>query len=327
MKAYICRTLGMPDAHRVEEVPSPAAREGHVVVSVKAAGVNFPDTLMVQGKYQHTPPLPFIPGHEISGVIKEVGPGVKGYRPGDRVLAFMRHGGFGAFCEESLVKADHFLTLLPDTVDYVSAAATPLAYGTAFHSLRKARITGGETVLVLGASGGVGMAAVQIAKLLGARVIACASSDEKLALCARNGADELVNYEVEDLRSAIRRLTGGRGVDIAVDPVGDRFAEPVVRGMAWNGRYCIVGFAGGQIPRIALNLLLLKGCELIGLGVGVNADRDATEYTANQRQMLDWMAAGKLQPIVTARYPLAQAAEALNAIMNRTVKGKVVLTL
>lgn len=327
MKAYICRRLGLPAEHRVEEIPSPTAGPDQVVISVKAAGVNFPDTLMVQGKYQHTPPLPFISGHEVSGVIKEVGKGVTGYRVGDRVVAFVRHGGFGAFCEETVIKADHFLSAIPANVDHVSASATPLAYGTAFHSLRKARLQSGETALVLGASGGVGLAAVQIAKLLGARVIACASSEEKLALCRQHGADELVNYEKADLRASIRSLTGDCGLDVAIDPVGDRFSEPVIRGMAWGGRFCIVGFAGGQIPRIALNLVLLKGCELIGIGVGVNADRDATEYVANQGRMLNWMAEGRLTPVVSATYPLEQTATALEDIMKRRVQGKVVITI
>lgn len=327
MKAYICRRLGLPGEHRVEDIPSPTAAPGQVVIRVKAAGVNFPDTLMVQGKYQHTPPTPFISGHEVSGVIKEVSAGVTDYRPGDRIVAFIRHGGFGAFCEETVVEADHFLSHLPANVDFVSAAAIPMAYGTAFHSLRKARLKKGETVLVLGASGGVGLAAVQLAKLLGARVIACASSEEKLSLCGKLGADALVNYERDDLRAAIRQLTDNHGIDVAIDPVGDRFSEAVIRGMAWGGRFCIVGFAGGQIPRIALNLVLLKGCELIGIGVGVNADRDSTEYVANQEQMLQWIADGILQPVISATYPLARTADALEDIMKRKVQGKVVITM
>ena len=327
MKAYICRTLGPPESHGIEEMASPSVPRGHVLISVRAAGVNFPDALMVEGRYQHTPPVPFIPGHEFAGTIKEIGDGVVGYKSGDRVVAFIRHGGFGAFCDETVVKADHFLSQIPDEVDFISAAALPLAYGTAFHSLRKACLDRDETVMVLGASGGVGLAAVQIAKLLGARVIACASSAAKLALCKRYGADELINYAAEDLRSSIRELTNHRGLDVVIDPVGDRFAEPAVRGMGWGGRYCVVGFAGGQIPRIPLNLVLLKGCSLIGIGLGVNADNDATEYIANQKQMLSWIVEGKLKPVVTATYPLMRTADALLDIANRRVQGKVVLTM
>jgi NADPH2:quinone reductase len=327
MKAYVVRQLGMPDSHQVIDWASPAPQPGHVVIRVRAAGVNFPDMLMVQGKYQHTPPVPFIPGHEVAGDIMAMGDGVTGYRAGDRVVAFMRHGGFGAFCTETLVKADHFLAKLPDEVSYVAAASMPLAYGTAFHALRKGRVKPGDKVLILGASGGVGLATVQIAKLLGARVIACASSEEKLATCRAHGADETVNYETADLRAEIRRLTADRGLDVAIDPVGDKYAEPVVRGMAWGGRYVIVGFAGGQIPRIPLNLVLLKGCELIGIGVGVNADKDCTEYVQNQDQMLQWVAQEQLRPVVSATYPLERTAGALADIIARKVQGKIVLTM
>lgn len=325
MKAVLCRRFDHPSSLTLEDVPSPTAGEGQVVVSVKVAGVNFPDALMVQGKYQHKPAFPFAPGHEYAGIVKEVGPGVSGFRIGDRVCGQVRSG---AFAEELAVTVDDLLVSVPPKVDLVSAGAFALAYGTSFHALRdRAQIQRGESVLVLGASGGVGLAAVQLGKLLGARVIACASSEQKLETCKRYGADEVVNYETQDLREAIKSLTGGKGVDVVCDQVGGSYAEPALRSMAWKGRYCVVGFAAGEIPKIPLNLVLLKGCSIVGVGVVSNARRDSAEYKANLSQMLRWMETGELMPVVTATYTLARAGEALSDVMSRKVQGKAVVVM
>jgi NADPH2:quinone reductase len=326
MKAIVCKQLGLPNTLALEDLPSPRAAAGQIIVGVKAVGANFADVLMVQGRHQLTPPPPFIPGMELAGVVKEVGPGVSDYKSGDRVCAYLRHGG--AFAEEVAVTVDHAVAPLPDNVDMVAAAAFPLTYGTSFHALAdRGRLKPGETVLVLGASGGVGLAAVQLAKIMGARVIACASSAEKLATCRRHGADEVINYETENLRDAVRHLTDDKGVDVVCDQVGGKYAEPALRSMAWNGRYCVVGFASGAIPQIPLNLVLLKGCSILGVAVGSNALRDPTDYRRHLLQMIDWIAAGTLIPVVTASYPLARTADALNDLMQRKVQGKVMIVV
>lgn len=324
MKAIVCRQFGLPHTLAWEDVPSPSAGPGQIIVGVKAAGANFPDVLMVQGKYQVKPPFPFTPGMEMAGIVTAVGSGVADYKLGDRVCAYLRHGG--AFAEEVAITVNHAVAHLPANVDMLAAAAFPLAYSTSFHAIKdRGRLKPGETVLVLGASGGVGIAAVQLAKLMGARVIACASTAEKLATCKRHGADEIINYEAEDLRDAIDRLTEGKGVDVVCDQVGGKHAEPALRAMAWNGRYCVVGFASGSIPQIPLNLVLLKGCSIIGVAVGSNALRDPTDYRNNLAQMLEWIAAGTLVPVVTATYPLARAADALDDLMQRKVQGKAII--
>lgn len=324
MKALLCKSHGEPDSLVFEDCESPHPLDDEVVVTVHAAGVNLPDVLKVQGRHQLKPPLPFSPGHEVAGVIKEVGKGVKGFAPGDRVVSNLRYGGFR---EEVAVKADHSLARFPDTVDFVMAAALPLAYGTSFHALRRGSLVDGETLLVLGAAGGVGLAAVQIGKLLGATVIACASSDERLATCTRFGADHVVNYEKENLRDAVRDLTSDRGVDVVVDPVGGRHSEPALRSLAWNGRHVVIGFAGGSIPSIPLNLILLKGGAVLGAAVGTNAVHDATEYRENLRTMIDWMAQGRLTPAVSRTYPFAQAREAIGDLLHRRIEGKAVITM
>jgi len=324
MKAVVCRQYGPPDTLVIEEHASPRAGPGEVVISVRAAGVNFPDGLKVQGTHQLTPGVPFSPGHEVAGVIKEVGPGVESYKLGNHVVAHLRNGGF---MEEVVAKADHTLAVIPTEVDFVAAAAFPLAYGTSFHALRRADLAAGETLLVLGASGGVGVAAVQLGKLLGARVIACASTEEKLATCRQYGADESINYETDDLREAIKRLTGGRGVDVVVDPVGGKYAEPVVRSMAWKGRYAVVGFAAGAIPKIPLNLVLLKGCSIVGAAVASNAVRDAGEYKQNLARMIEWIASGRLKPVVTRTYRIEETGAAITDVMSRKVHGKAVVVM
>ncbi|HZF20212.1 MAG TPA: NADPH:quinone oxidoreductase family protein [Burkholderiales bacterium] len=321
MKAVLCKEWGPPDALVVEDIPSPKPGKGQLLVSVKASGVNFPDVLLIQNKYQFKPELPFSPGSEIAGVVKQVGEGVHGFMPGDRVMAHIRSGGYA---EEAVVD-EALLAPVPAGLDFTVAASFGLVYATAYHALKdRAAIRSGETLLVLGAAGGVGLAAVELGKLLGARVIACASSDEKLETCKRFGAEVAINYEREDLREALKNL--GRAVDIALDPVGGKYSEPAVRAMAWKGRYLVVGFASGEIPKIPLNLTLLKGCSIVGVFWGEFARRERDLNAANLRELTAWLRAGKIKPLVSASYPLARAADALNDMMNRKVQGKVVLT-
>ncbi len=321
MKAVLCKNWGPPDSLVVEEVPSPAPGKGQLLVSVKASGVNFPDVLLIQNKYQFRPELPFSPGSEIAGVVRQVGEGVHGFMPGDRVMAHTRWGGYA---EEAVVD-EALVTPVPAGLDLAVAASFGLVYATAYHALKdRAAIKAGETLLVLGAAGGVGLAAVELGKLFGARVIACASSDEKLETCKRFGAEITINYEREDLREALKNL--GSAADIVLDPVGGKYSEPAVRAMAWKGRYLVVGFASGEIPKIPLNLTLLKGCSIVGVFWGEFAKRERDLNAANLRELTAWLRAGKIKPLVSASYPLERAADALNDMMNRKVQGKVVLT-
>ena len=321
MKAVLCKDWGPPDALVVEDIPSPKPGKGQLLVSVKASGVNFPDVLLIQNKYQFKPELPFSPGSEIAGVVKQVGEGVHGFMPGDRVMAHIRSGGYA---EEAVVD-EALLAPVPAGLDFTVAASFGLVYATAYHALRdRAGIKAGETLLVLGAAGGVGLAAVELGKLFGARVIACASSDDKLETCRRFGAEITINYEREDLREALKNLGGH--VDVALDPVGGKYSEPAVRAMAWNGRYLVVGFASGEIPKIPLNLTLLKGCSIVGVFWGEFAKRERDLNAANLRELTAWLRAGKIKPLVSASYPLERAADALKDMMNRKVQGKVVLT-
>jgi len=321
MRAVLCKDWGPPDSLVVEDVPSPAPGKGQLLVSVKASGVNFPDVLLIQNKYQFKPELPFSPGSEIAGVVRQVGEGVHGFMPGDQVMAHIRWGGYA----EEVVVDEALVTPVPAGLDFTVAASFGLVYATAYHSLKdRARIKAGETLLVLGAAGGVGLAAVELGKLFGARVIACASSDEKLETCRRFGADVTINYEREDLREALRNL--GAAVDVALDPVGGKYSEPALRAMAWKGRYLVVGFASGEIPRIPLNLMLLKGCSIVGVFWGEFARRERDVNAANLRELTAWLRAGKIKPLVSASYPLARAADALKDMMSRKVQGKIVLT-
>ncbi len=322
MRAVLCKTYGMPSDLVLEDVPSPRPGTGEVLVSVKAAGVNFPDVLMIQNKYQHRPPLPFSPGYEIAGVIKELGPDVTGLGVGDAGIAMLR---FGGFAEEAVVSAGRFWRI-PSDVDFTAAAAFPLAYGTSYHALKdRGRLQPGETLMVLGAAGGVGLAGVQLGKLMGAKVIACASSDEKLATCAQHGADLLINYRRQNLRDAVKELTQERGVDVVLDPVGGEYAEPAVRSMAWFGRYLVVGFTSGEIPRISMNLPLLKGCSLVGVAWDTYSRRNPQGGQTNISELIAWIRAGKLKPVVTAQYPLAETPRALDDMMQRRVQGKIVI--
>jgi NADPH2:quinone reductase len=324
MKAILCKQFGPPETLVFEELPSPRPGPGEVVVSVKAASVNFPDVLIIQNKYQFKPPLPFSPGSELAGVVKEVGEGVKAFRPGDKVIAFTT---YGAFAEEVKTDAARLLPL-PEGMDFPSGAAFLLTYGTSDHALRdRAALKAGETLLVLGAAGGVGLAAVEIGKALGARVIACASTDDKLAVCKEHGADATINYAAEDLRERIKALTDGRGVDVVYDAVGGAYTEAAFRSIAWRGRLLVVGFAAGDIPKLPLNLALLKGAAVVGVFWGDFARREPKAFAESVRQLGTWYREGKLRPHVSQTLPLAQAAEALKLMAARKVKGKLVLTI
>jgi len=324
MKAILCKQFGPPDSLVFEEVASPRAGPGEVVVSVKAASVNFPDVLIIQNKYQFKPPLPFSPGSELAGVVKEAGEGVTAFRPGDKVIAFTT---YGAFAEEVKTEAARLLPL-PQGMDFASGAAFLLTYGTSDHALRdRAALKAGETLLVLGAAGGVGLAAVEIGRALGARVIACASSDDKLAVCREHGADATINYAGEDLRERIKVLTDGRGVDVVYDAVGGPYTEPAFRSIAWRGRLLVVGFAAGEIPKLPLNLPLLKGASIVGVFWGDFARREPRQFGESVRQLGAWYREGKLRPHVSQTMPLARAADALKLMAARQVKGKLVLTV
>lgn len=322
MKAVLCKTYGPPESLVVEEVASPQPGPKQVVVSVKACGVNFPDTLIIQNLYQFKPALPFSPGGELCGVVKSVGEGVTHLQPGQLVLAFT---GWGGFAEEVLCAAKQVIPL-PPMVDPAVAAAFMMTYGTSYHALKdRAALQAGETLLVLGASGGVGLAAVELGKKMGARVIAAASTPEKLAVCEQHGADLLVNYSEPNWRERVKELTDGKGVDVIYDPVGGEFAEPALRCMAWKGRYLVVGFAAGDIPRIPLNLTLLKGCSIVGVFFGDFAAREPQASQMNAMQLFGWLMQGELKPYISARYPLEQASVALRELMERRVSGKLVL--
>lgn len=324
MKAVLCKQHGLPETLVMEEVPSPTPGPKEVVISVKACGVNFPDTLIIQNKYQFKPDLPFSPGGEIAGVVKAVGEGVKHVKPGDTVIALT---GWGGFAEEVLTDGGKVFPV-PPMFDFKVAATFAYAYGTSYYALKdRAQLKAGETLLVLGASGGVGLAAVQLGKVMGARVIAAASTPEKLEVCRQSGADELVNYNDADWREQIKALTGGNGVDVVYDAVGGGYAEPALRSMAWCGRYLVVGFAAGDIPKIPLNLTLLKGCAIVGVFWGDFARRQPKDNMGNMMQLFAWLAQGQLKPHISAEYPLEQAAQALNDLLQRKATGKVVLVV
>jgi NADPH2:quinone reductase len=324
MKAVLCKQYGPPESLTFEELPSPRPGPGEAVVSMRAASVNFPDVLIIQNKYQFKPPLPFSPGSELAGVVKEVGAGVEAFRPGDRVIAWTT---YGAFAEEVKTEATR-LVPMPPGMDFPSAAAFLLTYATSEHALRdRGQLQAGETLLVLGAAGGVGLAAVEIGKALGARVIACASSDDKLAVCREHGADAGINYAAEDLRERIRALTDGRGADVVYDPVGGPYTEPAFRSLAWRGRLLVVGFAAGEIPKLPLNLPLLKGASVVGVFWGDFSRREPHAFAESVRRLGRWYADGKLHPHFSQTLPLARAGEALRALMDRRVSGKLVITM
>ncbi len=322
MKAVLCKSYGPPESLVVEDAPSPALEAGQVRIAVHACGVNFPDTLIIENKYQFKPPLPFSPGGEIAGVVMEVAGDVTNVKAGDKVIGMC---GWGGYAEELVMPARKVLPM-PEGFDFPTAAAFTLTYGTSYYALKqRAHLKKGESMLVLGASGGVGLSAVEIGKAFGARVVAAASTDEKLAVCKAHGADEVINYTKEDLRARAKELGGKGGFDVIYDPVGDQFAEPALRSIGWEGRYLVIGFAAGEIPKIPLNLVLLKSCQIVGVFWGAFTERDPKENFKNLDEMAEMVRNGTLKPHISATYPLEQAAQALNDMKARKVTGKVVL--
>ena len=322
MKAVLCKAYGPPESLVVEEIPSPVPGPGEVVVSVKATSVNFPDVLIIQNKYQVKPPLPFSPGSEVAGIVKTVGDGVTTVKPGDPVLAIT---AYGAFAEEVKTEARRLMPI-PGGMDFATAAAFGLTYATSEHALSdRGELKTGETLLVLGAGGGVGLAAIEIGKALGARVIACASTDDKLAVCREHGADETINYATEDLRDRIKVLTNGGGADVVYDPVGGQYTEFALRSIAWRGRLLVVGFAAGDIPKIPLNLTLLKGCSIVGVFWGEFTRREPERFAESMRRLGRWYGEGKLRPHVSQTFPLADATEAQVKADKGHARGKIVL--
>jgi NADPH2:quinone reductase len=324
MKAIRCKAYGPPSSLVLEELESLYPKANEVVVQVKAFGINYPDTLIIQGLYQFKPELPFTPGSDFAGTIKSVGSEVKHYDIGDAVFGFVT---FGAFAEEVVVPANACFPK-PAKMDFPIAASFLIAYGTSYHALKdRAKLREGETLLVLGASGGVGLAAVELGKLMGATVIAAASTGEKLALCSKYGADKTINYSKEDLKSAIKELTNGKGVDVIYDPVGGDYTEAAFRGIAWGGRYLVVGFAAGNIPKIPLNLPLLKGASLVGVFWGTFAMKNPKVNMQNAMTLLKWQEEGKLKPHIHQVYELKDTSKALQAVLDRKVMGKLVVKL
>ncbi|HEV2955704.1 MAG TPA: NADPH:quinone oxidoreductase family protein [Xanthobacteraceae bacterium] len=322
MKAVLCSRFGGPDDLEINDIPPPVAGPGEAVVAVRAAALNFFDTLLIAGKYQHKPPFPFSPASEFAGVIESVGPGATGFAPGDRVMGWM---GSGAARERVALKVDR-LVRLPDGLDFDRAAGLTVTYGTTVYALRdRAQLKSGETLAVLGAAGGTGLAAIELGKVMGARVIACASSADKLAFAQEHGADVTINYGEDDLKEALRRVTDGRGADVVYDPVGGPYAEAALRSIAWGGRFLVIGFAAGDIPKLPLNLVLLKGCDVRGVFWGQFTERYPEQHRANMADVLGWAVDGKLSAHVHAVYPLEQIADALKALANREAMGKILL--
>ena len=325
MKAVVCEAWGPPDSLRIGELPLPEPGPGQVRVRVHAAAVNFPDALIVAGKYQFRPEFPFAPGSEFSGTVSAVGDGVASPKVGDRVVG---SASFGAFAEEVVAEAGHVIVLPADTGDDMLelAGSFLLTYGTSYHALKdRAHAQPGETLLVLGAGGGVGLAAVELGKRMGLRVIAAASSEDKREAARSRGADEAIDSTAEDFRDQVKALAGRRGVDIVYDPVGGALTETALRTLGWGGRHLVVGFAAGEIPKPPANLLLLKGAALVGVFWGDFVRREPEANAANTRQLLAWLREGALQPLISRRYPLSQAPDALAALLGREAVGKLVV--
>ena len=323
MKAVLCKEYGPPETLVVEDIESPPLAPGQVRIAVHACGVNFPDTLIIQNKYQFKPELPFSPGGEVAGEIIEVGADAEGVAVGDRVIAMVLCGGYA---EELCTEATSVMPI-PDGMEYTTAAGFTMTYGTSLYALKqRGHLLAGETLLVLGAAGGVGLAAVELGKVMGARVIAAASSEDKLALCREYGADETINYVQENLKERTKELTGGRGADVIYDAVGGDAFDQAIRCINWEGRLLIIGFASGRIPELPVNLALLKGCQIVGVFWGAFTMREPQENAANLEQLGRWFEEGKLKPHVCATYPLERSGEALQQILDRKAKGKIVLT-
>ncbi len=321
MRAILCRTLGGPEGLAIEDIAGGTPAAGEVSVAVKAVGLNFFDTLIIEGKYQVKPKLPFSPGGEIAGVVTKIGPGVAHLKQGDRVMGFVGHGG----AREEMVTAANRLSLVPPQLSDEIAAGLSITYGTTLHALKdRANLKPGERLAILGAAGGVGQAAIQIGKLMGARVIACASSDDKLDFCRALGADEVVNYQKRNLKDGLRALAKD-GVDVVYDPVGGELSELALRALAWNGRHLVIGFAQGGIPKLPLNLVLLKSANIQGVFWGAHTEREPERHRANIDQLLAWAAHGALKPHIHRVYRFTEIAQALSAIARREVKGKAIL--
>jgi NADPH:quinone reductase len=324
MKALLCTQFGLPETLNIRETSDPTPGPNQVLITVEACGVNFPDVLIIQNKYQFKPELPFAPGGEVAGKILAMGDQVHGYQVAQAVLALC---GWGGFAEKVAVDADRVFPL-PPGLSVEVAATTLYTYGTSYYALKdRADLQPGETLLVLGAAGGVGLAAVELGKLMGAKVIAAASSEEKLALCIEKGADLTINYESEDLKNWIKELTNGKGVDVVYDPVGGKFTESALRGITWKGRYLVVGFADGEIPKIPMNLPLLKGCSIMGVFWGQFSKVEAKASFQNIRQLVTWILEGKIKQHIGRTYSLEEAPEALRAILDRKMLGKGVVVV
>jgi NADPH:quinone reductase len=322
MKAVLCTRYGGPDDLALSDLPDPVAGPGEALVRVEAIGLNFLDTLIIAGKYQTKPPLPFSPGAEFAGVVEGVANGVTAVAPGERVAGYLR---YGAARERISLPADR-LVKLPQKLDSDRAAGLIITYGTSYYALKdRAQLKAGETLAVLGASGGVGLAAIELGKLIGARVVACASSVDKLAFAREHGADALIDYTRDDLREALRHVTEGRGADVIYDAVGGPYSEPALRSIAWDGRFLVVGFAAGDIPKLPLNLVLLKSCDVCGVFWGQWTERDPHRHRANLADLMRWCADGKLSAHVHAVYPLSETAQAIKTIADRKAMGKVIV--
>ena len=324
MRALICKEYGPPETLVLGELPSPPLGAKDVRIRVRACGVNFPDLLIIQNKYQVKPQLPFAPGGEVAGEVLEVGSEVRRIRPGDKVMALTGYGGFA----EEVVVDEHRVLPMPDGMDFVTAAGFTMVYGTTYHALvQRASIQAAETLVVLGAAGGVGLAAVELGKVFGARVIACASSEEKLRTAREHGADELVDYRREDLKERIKALTDGKGADVCFDPVGGDAFDAMARSMNWNGRLLVIGFASGRIPQLPVNLPLLKGYQVVGVFWGAFVAREPETNRRNFAHLFELYAAGRIRPHVSHTYPLEQAARALDDLSARRAIGKIVVTI
>jgi len=324
MKAVLCKSYGPPESLVLEEVPAPAPADDEVLVDVYASALNFPDVLMIQGKYQSQPPLPFSPGGEMAGVIAQAGAKATRFKTGDRVFGGVGYGGFA----EQVAVRERSLRLMPEDMSFQEASGISTTYGTSYYALKqRAALQPGETLLVLGAAGGVGLAAVELGKAMGARVIAAASSEEKLAAARAAGADELINYADGELKEKVKALTDGKGADVIYDPVGGELFDQCMRCINWYGRILVIGFAAGEIPRVPINLILLKSCQLVGVFYGAWSGRSPAEADANFREILDLYRQGKIRPLIGREYPLQDYAAAMRCLMERQAIGKVVVKI